>query len=161
MDACLEMYLDETFLCLCCCLWKGMCGARRCSICTGEGADLPRAGRRLGQSPTPTVTPSWGQGGAEVSTETSQHSMCPQNLMTRVTARLQSRRSRSHLARGRLLVGYNSSQLNAIKPHGVFLEKLTSFFLSLALNNPRAWLPCTGGLAESNTQWAGNAATCF
>lgn len=88
MDACLEMYLDKTFLCLCCCLWKGMCGARRCSICTGEGADLPRAGRRLGQSPTPTVTPSWGQGGAEVSTETSQHSMCPQNLMTRVTARL-------------------------------------------------------------------------
>lgn len=81
--------------------------------------------------------------------------------MTGVTARLQSRMSWSHLARGRWLVGYNSSQLNTLKPLGVFLEKLTSFFLSLALNNPRAWLPCTVGLAESSTQWTGNAATCF
>lgn len=129
--------------------------------CSTEGVDLPGAERGLEQSPFPTATPSWGQEGTKVSTEPSQHLMCPQNLMRGITARLPSRMSRSHLARGRLLVGYNSSQLSAIKPHGVFLEKLTSFFLSLALNNPRAWLPCTVGLAQNNAQWAGNAATCF
>lgn len=129
--------------------------------CSREGADLPGVGRGLEQSPFPTVTPSWGQEWVDVSTEPSQHVMCPQNLMRGITAELPSRMSRSHLARGRLLVGYNSSQLSAIKPHGVFLEKLTPFFLSLALNNPRAWLPCTVGLAQNNTQWAGNAVACF
>lgn len=145
------------------CSWTWLssaCAAASGRECVGpEDADFPGAGRGLGQSLT--VTPSWGQVRAEVSTETSQHLLCPQNLTTGVTAWLLSWMSRSHLARGRLLVGYNSSQLNAIKPHGVFLEKLTSLFLSLALNNPRAWLPCTLGLAQNNTQWAGNAATCF
>lgn len=58
--------------------------------CSGEDADLPRAGRGLGQSCTLTVTSSLGQIGAEVSTETSQHLLCPQNLVTGVTTRLRS-----------------------------------------------------------------------
>lgn len=46
-------------------------------------------------------------------------------------------------------MGYNSSQLNARKPcfrKGIALEKPASLFLSLALNNPRAWLSCAMGL---------------
>lgn len=83
VHGCLEMYLDMTFLSLCCCLWSRMCGVlhavEKMQICQG-----------LGQSCTLTVTSSLGQIGAEVSTETSQHLLCPQNLVTGVTTRLRS-----------------------------------------------------------------------